>query len=125
MCLRRSLARIKQLLGDRVRDVREGKTLVDSPAPAWSRRRMTTRELQYVRRVIEEDYVAPAKTLEIDRHHPIVANLRGGRGGGSQPFDDPSIEQLFTTGTARRRISRSVADMVERIQKLMGVVLHN
>jgi molecular chaperone HtpG len=69
------LAHIKQLLGERVREVREGKTLVDSPARLVSPDDDYARELQYVRRVIEEDYVAPVKTLEINRRHPIIANL--------------------------------------------------
>ncbi len=118
-------ARIKTVLGERVRDVRAGKTLVDSPARLVSPEDDFARELQYVRRVIEEDYVAPVKILEINRSHPIVANLANlVSADASNPLIDPAIEQLFDNLQLLDGVYQgSVADMVERIQKLMGAAL--
>jgi len=118
-------ARIKTVLGERVRDVRAGKTLVDSPARLVSPEDDFARELQYVRRVIEEDYVAPVKILEINRSHPIVANLANLVGADAgNALIDPAIEQLFDNlQLLDGAYQGSVADMVERIQKLMGAAL--
>ncbi|MFN3333492.1 MAG: molecular chaperone HtpG [Caldilinea sp.] len=118
-------ARIKQVLGERVRDVRAGKTLVDSPARLVSPEDDFARELQYVRRVIEEDYVAPAKILEINRNHPIIANLASlVSANADNPLIDPAIEQLFDNLQLLDGVYQgSVADMVERIQKLMDAAL--
>ncbi len=120
------LVRVKGVLGERVRDVREGKTLVDSPARLVSAEDDFARELQYVRRVIEEDYVAPVKIMEINRHHPIVANLaRLITNDADNALIDPAVEQLFDNlQLLDGAYQGSVADMVDRIQKLMGAALH-
>jgi molecular chaperone HtpG len=122
----RLIARVKSVLGERVRDVREGKTLVDSPARLVSADDDFARELQYVRRVIEEDYVAPVKLMEINRHHPIVANLaRLISDDADNALIDPAVEQIFDNlQLLDGAYQGSVADMVERIQKLMGAALH-
>ncbi len=121
------LARVKRVLGERVRDVREGKTLVDSPARLVSSEDDFARELQYVRRAIEEDYVAPVKILEINRHHPIVANLsRLVSEDGDNALIEPAVEQLFDNlQLLDGAYQGSVADMVDRIQKLMGAALRD
>lgn len=119
------IARIKQVLGDRVRDVREGKTLVDSPARLVSSEDDFARELQYVRRVLEENYVAPTKILEINRRHPMIANLA--RLVGEEPdhaLIDPAIEQLFDNLQLLEGVYQgSAADMVDRIHRLMSAAL--
>lgn len=120
-------ARVKQVLGERVREVREGKTLIDSPARLVSPEDEFARDLQYVRRMIEEDYVAPVKTLELNRRHPIIANLaRLVSEDAANPLIDPSVEQLFDNlQLLDGAYQGSVADMVERIQKLMGAALRS
>ncbi len=119
------VARIKQVLGERVREVREGKTLVDSPARLVSPEDDFARELQYVRRVLEENYVAPAKILEINRRHPMIADLA--RLVDEEPNNaliDPAIEQLFDNLQLLEGVYQgSVADMVDRIQRLMHAAL--
>lgn len=121
------IARVKTVLGARVRDVREGKTLVDSPARLVSPEDDPARELQYVRRMLEEDYVAPLKILEINRHHPIVANLARLAGAEtSHALIDPSIEQLFDNlQLLDGAYQGTVADMVDRIQQLMDAALRS
>lgn len=119
------IARIKQVLGERVRDVREGKTLVDSPARLVSPEDDFARELQYVRRVLEENYVAPAKILEINRRHPMIVNLaRLVDEESDNALIDPAIEQLFDNLQLLEGVYQgSVADMVERIHRLMSAAL--
>jgi molecular chaperone HtpG len=121
------VTRIQKVLGDRVREVREGRTLVDSPARLVSAEDDYGRELQYVRRVVEENYVAPAKILELNRHHPIVANLaRLISEQGDNKLIDPSIEQLFDNlQLLDGSYQGTAADMVERIQQLMGAALRS
>jgi len=121
------VTRIQMVLGDRVREVREGRTLVDSPARLVSAEDDYGRELQYVRRVVEENYVAPAKILELNRHHPIVVNLaRLISEQGDNKLIDPSIEQLFDNlQLLDGSYQGTAADMVERIQQLMGAALRS
>ena len=69
------VARFKTVLGDRVTEVRESQLLTDSPARLVSTNAGFEREMQRVRRLIEEDYQTPPKILELNRRHPLVRNL--------------------------------------------------
>jgi molecular chaperone HtpG len=112
--------RFKEVLGDRVLDVRESKQLVDSPCRLVSPEDSFDRDLQRVRRFMDEEYEAPKKVLEINRKHPIVANLA--RILESNPDDsllDVSIEQLFDNAQLMDGLLTDPADMVARIQTLM------
>ncbi len=119
------VARARDVLGERVRDVREGKTLVDSPARLVSPDDGFERDLQYVRRILEEDYVAPAKILELNRSHPIVVNLANlVVANAENPLVNPAVEQLFDNlQLLDGAYQGSVADMVVRIQQLMAAAL--
>lgn len=112
--------RFKAVLGDRVLDVRESKQLVDSPCRLVSPEDSFDRDLQRVRRFMDEEYETPKKVLEINRKHPIVANLA--RILESNPDDsllDVSIEQLFDNAQLMDGLLTDPADMVARIQTLM------
>lgn len=117
--------RIKQVLGERVRDVRASKTLVDHPARLVSPEDSPDRDLQYLRRLMEEKYETPVKILELNRQHPLVAGLAGLV--STQPQDeriDPTINQLLDNLLLIEGAYQGpVADMVERIQQLMGAAL--
>ena len=119
------MARARDVLGERVRDVREGKTLVDSPARLVSPDDSFERDLQYVRRILEEDYVAPTKILELNRSHPIVVNLANLVAADAEnPLVNPAVEQLFDNlQLLDGAYQGSVADMVVRIQQLMAAAL--
>lgn len=119
------VSRIKQVLGDRVRDVRASKTLVDHPARLVSPDDSPDRDLQYLRRLMEEKYETPIKILELNRQHALVAGLAALV--ESQPDDgriDPTINQLLDNLLLiEGSYQGPVADMVERIQQLMGAAL--
>ena len=119
------VTRAREVLGERVRDVREGKTLVDSPARLVSPDDGFERDMQYVRRILEEDYVAPAKILELNRSHPIVVNLANLLSSNAESsLVNPAVEQLFDNlQLLDGAYQGSVADMVVRIQQLMAAAL--
>ncbi len=71
------VARVKQVLGERVRDVRASKTLVDHPARLVSPDDSPDRDLQYLRRLMEDKFETPVKILELNRQHPLIASLAG------------------------------------------------
>lgn len=113
--------RFKSVLGDRVTGVRESKQLVASPCRLVSPEDSFDRDLQRVRRYMEDAYEAPAKMLELNRKHPIVANLA--HIAETKPDDtllDVAIEQLFTNAQILDGLPTDPTDMVERIQTLMA-----
>ena len=90
------VARAKQVLGDKVRDVRAGQTLVDSPARLVSPEDDYERNLQLFRRLTEEDYHAAPKILELNRRHPIVVDLaQQAATGGNPALVDAAIAQVY------------------------------
>ncbi len=119
------VARVKQVLGERVRDVRASKTLVDHPARLVSPDDSPERDLQYLRRLMEEKYETPVKILELNRHNPLVGSLAGLV--AATPDDeriDPAINQLFDNLLLIEGAYQGpVADMVDRIEQLMGAAL--
>ena len=113
--------RFKSVLGERVTDVRESKQLVNSPCRLVSPEDSYDRDLQRVRRYMEDSYQAPKKMLELNRKHPIVANLA--KILETHPDDallDVSIEQLFNNAQILDGLPADPTDMVERIQTLMA-----
>ncbi len=119
------VGRFRSVLGDRVRDVRESKALVDSPARLVSSEDGFERDLQYLRRLMEDDYKAPAKILELNRRHPLVVHLATRI--EQAPDDlliDASIQQMLDNLLLLEgSFSGSVADMVARMQQLMAAAL--
>ncbi len=119
------VARVRQVLGERVRDVRASKTLVDHPARLVSPDDSPDRDLQFLRRLMEDKYETPIKILELNRQHPLIASLAGL--AADQPGDeriDVSISQLFDNLLLMEGAYQGpVADMVDRIQQLMGAAL--
>ena len=75
--------------------------------------------------MMEEQYTAPTKILELNRSHPFIADLA--RLVTAQPGDeriDPAIQQLLDNLLLMDgAFQGSMADMVERVQKLMAAAL--
>jgi molecular chaperone HtpG len=119
------VSRVKQVLGDRVREVRASKTLVDHPARLVSPDEGPERDLQYLRRLMEEKYTAPTKILELNRQHPMVADLA--QLTVSHPEDqriDATVQQLFDNLLLiDGSFQGPIGDMVDRIQQLMAAAL--
>ena len=116
----RLVERFKAVLGDRVTNVRESKQLVNSPCRLVSPEDSFDRDLQRIRRLTEQNYELPKKLLELNRRHPIVANLAQiVAKTDADAIVDATIGQLFDNALLLEGINPNPADMVERIQTLM------
>lgn len=114
----------RSVLGDRVTDVRESKRLTDSPCRLVSPEGSQDRDLHRVRRLIEHEYEAPKKILELNRRHPLIQNLA--RVLVQSPGDaliNAAIEQLFDNALLLEGLHSNPADMAPRIQALMEAAL--
>ncbi len=114
------VARVKTVLGDRVTEVRESQLLTDSPARLVSTNTGFEREMQRVRRLVEDDYKAPPKILELNRRHPLIRNLAGQMASaGNSPVIDPAIELLFDNLLLLEGLHPNPAAMAPRIQMML------
>lgn len=118
--------RAKQVLGERVTEVRESRILVDSPARLVSPGSGPERDLQRVRRLLEQDFELPPKILELNRHHPLIQNLaRFTMNQPDNPLIDLTIEQLFDNLLLLDGLHPNPAQMVPRLQKLLEEALRH
>jgi molecular chaperone HtpG len=116
----RLVGRFVKVLGDRVVEVRESKMLRDSPCRLVSPDDAPLRDMARVYRMLDREFEVPKRILEINRRHPIVANLA--HLVTLTPEDeiiDATIEQLFENQLLVEGLHPNPAEMIPRIQKLM------
>jgi molecular chaperone HtpG len=118
------IKRFVAAVGERVKTVREGKSLVDSPCRLVSPEDAFDRDLQRFRRLTEENYEVPKKVLEINRRHPIVAGLAQRIAADpNDPLIPAVIEQLFDNALLLEGLHTNPVDMVGRIQSILAAAV--
>ena len=112
--------RFEQVLGDRVKGVRESRTLVGSPARLISTDDAMTRNMYRVNRLLDKEFELPVKTLELNPRHPLMHNLSQMLGNGAQAaLADAVVEQVFETALLQDGIHPDPASMAQRLTLLM------
>lgn len=110
----------KNLLGKRVRDVRESKTLTGSAARLVSDEAGTGRNMFRINRLIDKDYQLPVKILELNPRHPLMHNLEHIIERGDNPeLANAVAEQVFETALLQDGIHPDPASMANRLTLLM------
>ncbi|MEG6504947.1 molecular chaperone HtpG [Nitratidesulfovibrio sp. 1201_IL3209] len=90
------LARMKELLGDKVTEVRVSHRLSDSPACLVSPDGTVTSSMEKLLKVMQRDESIPKKVLEVNRDHPILRNLlRIHKADPADPMVENATLQLF------------------------------
>lgn len=112
--------RVKAILGGRVSDVRESKTLVGSPARLVSEDDSANRYMFRINRLLDQDYELPVKALELNPRHPLIHNLSGMiANGGDDDLIDAVVEQVFETALLQDGIHPDPSSMADRLTLLM------
>jgi molecular chaperone HtpG len=116
----RVVGRFVKVLGDRVIEVRESKMLTGSPCRLVSPEDAPAREMSRVYRMLGQEYETPKQILELNRGHPIIANLaRLENDTPDADVIDVTIEQLFENQLLLEGLHPNPTDMIPRIQQLM------
>lgn len=116
----RLVGRFVKTLGDRVVEVRESRVLRNSPCRLVSPDDAPARDMSRVYRMLDSEFEAPKRILELNRKHPIIANLA--RIVTEEPeaeIIDPAIEQLFENQLLMEGLHPNPTDMIPRIQVLV------
>ena len=112
--------RVKATLGGRVSDVRESKTLVDSPARLVSEDDSSNRYMFRINRLMDKDFELPVKALELNPRHPLMHNLSQLIAGeGDTGLIDAVVEQVFETALLQDGIHPDPSSMANRLTLLM------
>lgn len=116
----RFVGRCVTTLGDRVTEVRASKVLKDSPVRLVSPADAPNQEMQRIQRWLNQAYEVPKKILEVNRNHPLVANLA--RLITEQPDSELinlGIEQLYDSALVQEGLHPNPTAMLPRIQELL------
>ncbi len=112
--------RFADVLGARVREVRESKNLTASPARLVSDEGGAQRHMYRINRLLDRDYELPVKILELNPRHPLLHNLSAMVSNmPDNPLIDLVIEQVFETALLQDGIHPDPAAMAPRLQVLM------
>jgi molecular chaperone HtpG len=112
--------RAKDVLGERITGARASGVLHTSPVRLVSPEGEQAREMARIQRLVDRDYKVPAKLLEINRSHPLIADLaRRLEANTDDPLAAALIEQLYDSALLLEGLHPNPADMVGRIQRLM------
>ncbi len=116
----RLVGRFVTTLGHRVTEVRQSKVLRNSPVRLVAPEDDPNREIQRIRRYMDEDYKVPARVIELNRRHPLIRSLS--RLVTLDPADkviDLSIEQLYESALIVEGLHPNPITMLPRIQELI------
>lgn len=118
------LGRFTSVLGDRAADVRASKVLKDSPIRLVSPKDDMDRERQRLNRYFDKEYKVPKKIVELNRNHPLIANLaRTLHNHPDAEVVNLMIEQLYDSALVQEGLHPNPAEMLPRIQKLMALAV--
>lgn len=114
------IVRFRNILGERVTEVRESKVLRGHPCRLVSAEGGPERDMQRVRRLLEEDFEVPPRILEINPRHPLIRKLSSLT---ASPIEDALtelvIEQLFENMLLLEGLHPDPTQMVPRIESLL------
>jgi len=114
--------RFKQVLGERVTDVRASKRLSQSVARLVDPDGSLNPELQRVYKYLGKEYEVPKKILELNPSHAILKNLVGMPGSDLQML---IIEQIYESALLVEGLHPDPSSMAPRIQQIIAAALSN
>jgi len=113
--------RFKQVLGERVTDVRASNRLSQSVARLVDPDGTLNPELQRVYRMLGKDYEIPKKILELNPSHNILKNLLNLESGTE--LQTAIIEQIYDSALLVEGLHPDPSSMVSRVQQIIDAAL--
>jgi molecular chaperone HtpG len=114
------LEKIKDILGDRVTEVRESKRLRDSPSCLVNPDGEMTSQMHKMMQFINKDVSIPKKIFEINKDHPLTRNLlKIYKNDPKDPFISATIEQLYESALLLEGYLNDPHKLVNRIQDIL------
>ncbi len=111
----------KQVLGERVTDVRASKRLSQSVARLVDPEGSLNPELQRVYKYLGQEYEIPKKILELNPSHLILKNLVGMEAGSE--LQTLIIEQIYDSALLVEGLHPDPSSMAPRIQQIIEAAL--
>jgi molecular chaperone HtpG len=113
--------RFKEILGERVADVRASNRLYQSVARLADADGNVNPELQRVYRYLGKDYEIPKKILELNPAHPILKKLINQEEGSE--LQNIIIEQIYESALLVEGLHPDPSSIAARVQQIMEAAL--
>ncbi len=114
------LERIKEILGERVTEVRISTRLQDSPCCLVSPDGGLTSSMQKILQIVSKDTAVPSKVMEINPDHPLVRNLlRIYHADAKDGYLERAVEQLYDSSLLLEGYLSDPHRLVQRINSLL------
>jgi len=114
------LDKFRDILGDRVTDVRESKRLKDSPSCLVNPDGQMTSQMQKIMQIINKDTSIPKKIFEVNKDHKLIRNLlRIYKNDPKDPFIDEAVEQLFEASLLMEGYLNDPHKLVKRMETIL------
>jgi molecular chaperone HtpG len=114
------IEKFKQVLGERVTDVRASNRLVTSVARLVDADANSNPELQRVYKYLGKEFEVPKKVLELNPSHEMLKNLLKTEG----ELQTMIIEQVFDSALLVEGLHPDPSSMAERVQRIMEAALN-
>jgi len=114
------LARMKEVLGDRIKDVRGSERLKSSPSCLVSADGQMSSQMQRIMRMMQKDESVPDKIMEVNPGHPLTRNLLAIFGAdAADPFIAQATEQMYESALLLEGYLSDPHKMVGRINAIL------
>lgn len=114
------LQRMKDILGDKVKEVRVSHRLADSPACLVASDGGMTSSMEKLMRVMNKDDTIPQKVFEVNRDHPLLRTLlRIHKANATDPMLTEMVQGLFDTSLLLDGYVKDPHALAGRTNKLM------
>jgi len=112
--------KVKEVLGERVLDVKESKVLSGSPYRLVAGENEGQSGVSRLQRSVDQDFEIPQRTLELNRKHAMISNIANLMSqDGTDELVNLSIEQLFNSALLQEGLHPNPAELVPQMQRLI------
>ncbi len=114
------MARIKEILGDKIKEVKISERLKGSPACLVNPDTGMSASMQKMMQMMNKDASIPAQNMEINKDHKLVRNLlKVFKKDGKDQYITDVVEQLYETSLLQEGYLTDPHKLVEKINKLL------
>ena len=115
------LDRVKNILGDRVTEVRVSSRLSESPCCLVNPNDGMTSSMQKILQIVSKDTSIPKKIFEVNQDHILIRNLFAiYKANQADDYMSTAVEQLFESSLLLEGYLKDPHAMVSRIQELLN-----
>jgi len=114
------LAKMKEILGDKVEDVKESKRLTDSPSCLISKEEGMSAQMQKILKLANQDMGTQKKIMEVNKDHKLIRNLlKVFKKSNNDEYIKNVTEQLYESALLLEGSLDDPHKLINRLNKML------